>query len=179
MFSRENSVLVVIDFQGNLARAMDNKEELFANAQKIIRGAQVFEIPILATQQVPAKLGSTIEEIAPYLTGAKIINKDNFSCWRDPLFSKELLALDRKQVVLIGIEAHICVYQTAADLIQSGYEVQVAADAVSSRTPQNRSIGIQKMASCGAGITSAEMILFELLQTAGDPKARQIFQIVK
>ena len=125
MFTRENSVLVVIDFQGNLAQAMDNKQDLFDNAQKIIRGMQVLEIPILATEQIPVKLGSTILEIAQYFSGVKIISKESFSCWKNQFFREELMALGRKQILLIGIEAHVCVYQTAMDLVESGYEVQV------------------------------------------------------
>ena len=179
MFTKENSVLVVIDFQGNLARSMDNKQDLLDNAQKIIRGVQVLDIPILATEQVPAKLGSTISEIARHLSGVKVFDKENFSCWMDQSFREELMALGRKQILLIGIEAHVCVYQTAMDLLESGYEVQVVTDAVSSRTPQNKITGIQKMAAGGAGITSTETALFELLKTAADPKAKQIFQIVK
>jgi nicotinamidase-related amidase len=140
---------------------------------------QVFEIPILATEQVPAKLGPTIAKIADHLVGAKIIGKESFSCWKDDLFMRELKELNRKQILIIGIEAHVCVYQTATDLVQSGYEVQVVADAVSSRTAQNRMTGIRKMAASGVGITSTEMVLFELLQTAADPRAKQIFQIVK
>ena len=179
MLQRENSALVVIDFQGNLAHAMDNKQELFANAQKIVAGAQALEIPILATEQVPAKLGPTIPEIAQHLAGVKIIGKEGFNCWENVPFRKELTAFNRKQILLIGIEAHICVYQTAIALIEAGYEIQVVSDAVSSRTPQNKEIGIQKMVACGAAITSVEMALFELLKTAADPKAKQIFQIVK
>ncbi|MHB8090369.1 MAG: hydrolase [Syntrophales bacterium] len=179
MLTKENSVLVVIDFQGNLAQAMDNKQDLFSNVQKLIRGVQALEIPVLATEQIPAKLGSTIPEIAQHLTGAKIIAKEGFSCWKNESFKKELTALNRKQILISGIEAHICVYQTAMDLVEAGYEVQVVADAISSRTPQNRITGIQKMAAGGVGITSTEMALFELLKTAADPKARQIFQIVK
>jgi nicotinamidase-related amidase len=179
MLQRENSALVVIDFQGNLAQAMDNKRELFANAQKIIAGAQAFEMPILATEQVPAKLGPTIPEIAQYLARVKIIGKEGFNCWENAGFRKEMTAWKRKQILLIGIEAHICVYQTAIALIEAGYEIQVVSDAVSSRTPQNKQIGIQKMVACGAAITSVEMALFELLKTAADPKAKQIFQTVK
>ncbi len=179
MLTRENSVLVVIDFQGNLAQAMDNKQDLFDNAQKIIRGMQVLEIPILATEQIPAKLGSTIVEIARYLSGVKIISKESFSCWENQFFMKELAALNRNQILLIGIEAHVCVYQTAMDLVESGYEVQVVTDAVSSRTAQNKMTGIQKMAAGGVSITSVETALFELLKTAADSKAKQLFQIVK
>jgi nicotinamidase-related amidase len=179
MLTTDNSALLVIDFQGNLAAAMDNKQELIENARKIIRAMQVFEIPVLATEQVPAKLGPTIAEIADHLADAKIIGKESFSCWKENLFMRALRTLERKQILIIGIEAHVCVYQTAVDLVEAGYEVQVVADAVSSRTAQNRMTGIQKMAAGGVGITSTEMVLFELLQTAADPRAKQIFQIVK
>jgi|SRR3989339_587769 len=179
MLTNKNSALVVIDFQGNLAQAMDNKQDLFNNAEKIIRGAQALGIPVLATEQIPAKLGATIPEIARHLTGVKIIAKEDFSCWQNESFKRELTALDRKQILIIGIEAHICVYQTAMALVDAGYEVQVVADAISSRTPQNRITGIQKMAAGSVGITSTEMALFELLKTAADPRAKQIFQIVK
>jgi nicotinamidase-related amidase len=179
MLARENSVLVVIDIQGKLAQSMDNKQELFENAQKIIRGIQALEVPLVVTEQIPEKLGSTIPEIAQYLTGIKTINKESFSCWKNQSFMKELMTLNRRQILLIGIETHVCVYQTAMDLVTVGYEVQVVADAVSSRTPLNKIIGIQKMREGGAGITTTEIVLFELLKTAADPKAREIFQIVK
>lgn len=179
MLTKENSVLAVIDIQGKLAQAMDNKHDLFENAQKIIRGMQVLEIPIVVTEQIPEKLGSTIPEIAQYLTDVKTISKESFSCWKNQSFMKELMTLNRKQILLIGIETHVCVYQTAMDLVTVGYEVQVVADAVSSRTLRNRRIGLQKMREGGAGITSTEMVLFELLKTAADPKAKEIFQLVK
>jgi nicotinamidase-related amidase len=179
MLTKENCVLVVIDFQGNLAAAMDNRQELFANAQKLIKAMKVFDVPVIATEQVPAKLGPTIPEIADHLTGAKMIGKESFSCWSDALFKKELTALNRKQVLITGIEAHVCVYQTSLDLIAAGYEVLVVEDAASSRTPKNKLTGIQRMAACGVGILSTEMALFELLKTASDPLAKQIFQIVK
>jgi nicotinamidase-related amidase len=179
MLARENSVLVVIDIHGKLAQSMDNKQELFENAQKIIRGIQALEVPLVVTEQIPEKLGSTIPEIAQYLTGIKTINKESFSCWKNQSFMKELMTLNRRQILLIGIETHVCVYQTAMDLVTVGYEVQVVADAVSSRTPLNKIIGIQKMREGGAGITTTEIVLFELLKTAADPKAREIFQIVK
>lgn len=179
MLTKENSVLVVIDFQGNLAAAMDNRQALFANAQKLIKAMKVFEAPVIATEQVPAKLGPTIPDIADHLSGAKVIGKESFSCWKDEIFMKELKSLNRKQVVITGIETHVCVYQTSLDLIAAGFEVLVVEDAVSSRTPKDKFTGVQRMAACGVGILSTEMALFELLKTAADPCAKQIFQIVK
>jgi nicotinamidase-related amidase len=177
MLDREKTALIVIDIQGNLAQAMSEKELLFENAEKIIRGVQVFSIPVLVTEQV--KLGSTIPVLTQFLEGVKSIVKESFSCCGDRRFMEELTTLNRKQILITGIEAHVCVYQTAMDLIKRGYEIYLVADAVSSRTIRNREIGIQKLKDSGAVLTSAEMALFELLKTAGDPKFKEIFKIVK
>jgi nicotinamidase-related amidase len=179
MLGRAAAVLVIIDIQGNLAQAMFDKENLFANTMKLIRGFKVLNLPIIITEQTPQKLGQTIPQIAAELDGIKPLVKESFSCWADVHFREQLEALSRKQVVLLGIESHVCVYQTAADLISNGYTVHLVADAMSSRTPENREIGLAAMKSAGAQIASTEMVLFELLQTAADPKAKEIFKIVK
>jgi nicotinamidase-related amidase len=179
MLSRTAAVLMMIDFQGNLARAMVDKENLFANNVKLIQGFKAFGLPIIVTEQIPEKLGPTIPQLSKELGGLKPIGKETFSCWADQSFRDQLESLTRRHVVLTGIECHICVYQTALDLLQNGYSVHLVADAVSSRTPENREVGIQAMKSAGAHITSTEMVLFELLRTAADPKAREIFKIVK
>ena len=110
---------------------------------------------------------------------SKPIAKETFSCWTDASFHDHLESLTRRHVVLTGIECHICVYQTALDLMSNGYTVHLVMDAVSSRTTENREVGIQAIKSAGAQITSTEMVLFELLRTAADPKAKDIFKIVK
>jgi nicotinamidase-related amidase len=180
MLTTANTVLIIIDIQGKLAHLMFQKETLFANAEKIIQGAQVLEIPIIWTEQVPEKLGPTIPELAGLLAeSVRPISKACFSCCDQPSFMAELAALDRRQVLLAGIETHICVYQTALDLLQAGYEVQVVADAVSSRTAENRQLGLQRMQAAGAILTSTEMALFELLRVAAGPKFKAINQIVK
>ncbi|HUN55735.1 MAG TPA: hydrolase [Smithella sp.] len=179
MISRDTAVLVAIDIQGNLAQAMFDKENLFSNAVKLIKGFKVLNLPVIVTEQIPQKLGPTLPLIAAELDGIKPIAKESFSCWEEDLFQKQLKALDRRHVVLLGIESHVCVYQTALDLISNGYDVHLACDAVSSRTPENRQIGIDAMRSAGAKITSTEMALFELLRTAADPKAKELFKIVK
>ncbi len=179
MLSSDKAILVVIDMQGRLAQSMYRKELLFDNVQKIIKGAQVLDIPILLTEQNPKGLGSTIPEIADLVPGVRRIPKLSFSCCGDALFLKELSALQRRQVLLTGIEAHVCVYQTTVDLVASGYEVHVVADAVSSRTAENKDIGLQKMKDAGAGITSVETALFELLRVAEGPRFKQIISIVK
>jgi len=179
MFNRTNAALIIIDIQGNLAQAMYDKENLFNNNVKLIKGFKELNIPIVFTEQIPQKLGKTLPVISQELEGIEPIAKETFSCWNDRNFINQLKALDRKHVVLAGIECHVCVYQTALDLISNGYNVHLVSDAVSSRTPENRQIGIDAIKSAGAHITSTEMVLFELLRTAADPKAKELFKIVK
>ncbi len=179
MLTTDKAILVVIDMQGKLAQSMYGKEQLFENVQKIIKGAQVLGLPLLLTEQNPKGLGPTIPEIADLVPGVRRIPKLSFSCCGDESFSKELSGLQRRQVLLSGIEAHVCLYQTTVDLVGSGYEVHVLADAVSSRTADNKAIGLQKMRDAGASITSVETALFELLRAAEGPAFKQIISIVK
>lgn len=179
MLSRTAAVLVIVDIQGNLSQAMFDKEKLFDNTVKLIRGFKALNLPMIVTEQIPEKLGPTLPQIAQELESVHPIPKESFSCWGESLFREKLEALSRRHVVLLGIETHVCVYQTALDLTANGYTVHLVADAVSSRTPQNRQVGIDAMKSAGAHITSTEMVLFELLRTAADPKAKEFFKIVK
>ncbi len=179
MLTTDKAVLVVIDMQGKLAQSMYGKEQLFENVQKIIKGAQILGLPLLLTEQNPKGLGPTIPEIGDLVPGVRRIPKLSFSCCGDESFSKELSGLQRRQVLLSGIEAHVCLYQTTVDLVGSGYEVHVLADAVSSRTADNKAIGLQKMRDAGASITSVETALFELLRAAEGPAFKQIISIVK
>lgn len=179
MLTTDKTVLVVIDMQGKLAQSMCCRETLFENVQKIIKGAQVLGIPMLITEQNPKGLGPTIPEIADLVPGVRRIPKLSFSCCGNESFSKELSGLQRRQVLLSGIEAHVCLYQTTVDLVAFGYEVHVLADAVSSRTAENKAIGLQKMKDAGASITSVETALFELLRVAEGPAFKQIISILK
>ena len=179
MFDTDNTSLVIIDIQEKLFRVMHEKERLSDNIVKLIKGIQILEIPMIVTEQNPDGLGPTIPEISGVLSGQISIPKFSFSCCGEEVFQKKLKDLNRRQLLLTGIETHICVYQTALDLLASGYEVQVVADCVSSRTPENSDIALNRMAMEGAMPTSTEMILFELLKTAGDDKFRAISAIVK
>jgi nicotinamidase-related amidase len=179
MLKLEETILVVIDVQGKLAQLMYEKEKLFENLQKVIKGARVLGIPIIWLEQNPEGLGATIPEVASLLSDTKPISKYSFSCCGENGFSNALSSLNRKQVLLAGIEAHVCVYQTAADLVVLGYEVQIVTDAVSSRTKENKEIGLQKMHEIGASLTSIETALFELLKTAKAERFKEIARIVK
>ncbi|MCG6535466.1 MAG: isochorismatase family protein, partial [Syntrophales bacterium LBB04] len=117
--------------------------------------------------------------IARELNDFQPVGKENFSCWENEIFKEKLETFGRNKVIIMGIECHVCVYQTAVDLIKNGYIVHVVADAVSSRTKANSDIGLAAMKSHGAHLTSTEMVLFELLRTAADPRSRELFKIVK
>jgi nicotinamidase-related amidase len=179
MLKIENCCLAVVDVQGKLAQLMHGKEALFKNIRIVIQAARILEMPILWCQQVPDALGPTIPAIAELLSDIEPTNKATFSCCDADQFIARLNASQRNQILLCGIETHICIYQTAIDLLAKGFNVNIIADAVSSRTPDNRQIAISRMAAHGVNISSVEMALFELLRTAEHPKFRQIAKLIK
>lgn len=179
MLEIDNCCLIVVDVQGKLAQLMTDKDALFKNIQILIQAARILEIPILWCQQVPEALGPTIPEVAGLLTGIEPIDKASFSCCGQEQFHTALDSLGRKQILLCGIEAHVCIYQTAADLLGRGLDVTVVADAVSSRTAQNKQIALTRLATEGAHVSSTEMALFELLQTAKHAQFKPIARLVK
>jgi nicotinamidase-related amidase len=179
MLDIRNCCLAVVDVQGKLAELMHGKDALFKNIQILIQSAKILDVPILWCQQVPDALGPTVPEVAQLLADIEPINKAVFSCCGADQFTAKLNESSRNQILLCGIEAHICVYQTAADLLAKGFEVNVVVDAVSSRTLDNKQIALNRLAAEGASVTSVEMALFELLRTAEHPKFRQIAKLVK
>jgi nicotinamidase-related amidase len=179
MLSIERAALVLIDVQGKLAQLMHNREALFKNLQIAIKGMQALGMPILWLEQNPVGLGGTIPELASLLAAQTPIAKMSFSSCGSAEFMSSLQSSGRTQVLLTGIEAHVCVYQSARDLLAAGFEVEVIADCVSSRSAENRQIGLDKMRAAGAGITCVETVLFELLRTADAPKFKEVVRLVK
>ncbi|MCU0562018.1 MAG: isochorismatase family protein [Desulfobacterales bacterium] len=179
MLQTTDTLLLIVDIQEKLFRSIHAKEELLANAQKLARGAGVLGIPLVWAEQNPRGLGPTVPELAALLTAAAPISKFSFSCCESQECMRALRASGRRSVLISGIEAHICVYQTAAGLAAAGFAVEVVADACSSRTPENKRIGIEKCRAAGAGITSVETALFELLKVAEGPVFKEILNIVK
>jgi len=175
----ENTALVLIDVQGKLAQGMWKKEALFDNLQRLVKGARTLDIPIVWVEQNPEGLGPTIPELSVLLDGLKPVSKFSFSCCGAPDFIAALRNTGRKQVLLCGIETHVCVYQTALDLVEMGYETHVVSDCVSSRTPEDRQIGLDKMKELGVAITGAETTLFELLKEASGDRFKAILKIVR
>lgn len=180
MLRKDDAILIVIDVQGKLSDLMFEKELFLQNLSRMIRGAQVMGVPIIWMEQNPLGLGPTRPEIAGLLEScSKKIVKNSFSCWGEPVFRDTLAAFGRKEVLLTGIETHICVYQTARDLLREGYAIHVVTDAVSSRKMSNRDLGIRRMVELGAARTGTEMALFELLGVAEGDVFRQILKNIR
>lgn len=179
MLEIENSCLVTIDVQGKLAQLMYDKEILFKNIRILIQAAKELSIPILWCQQVPEALGQTVPEIAELLTNNQPLNKSAFSCCGDEKFNEALKKLGRQQILLCGIETQVCIYQTAVDLKQKGKEVHVIADAVSSRTLENKNLALEKLRTNGIDIDCVEMALFELLKIAKHPSFKTLAKLIK
>ncbi len=179
MLEIQDCCLVVVDVQGKLAQLMVDKEALFKNICILVQAAKILNLPILWCQQVPEALGPTIPEVAELLTGIEPINKASFSCCGQEQFNAQLNTLGKEQVLLCGIETHVCIYQTAMDLMEGGLDVTIVGDAVSSRTAQNRHLALTRLAAEGAHVSSTEMALFELLRTAQHPQFREIARLVK
>lgn len=179
MFLPENAVLLIIDVQGKLARLMYNTDEYVRHIVGLIRVADLLDMPVIATEQAPEKIGVTIPEISDLLRGRKPIAKTSFSCCREEYFMRELRALNRKQIVVTGIETHVCVYQTVADLVGRDYEAQVVGDAVSSRTEANKDFALDRIRAFGGDVTSTEMAVCELLRTAEHEKFREVINLIK
>lgn len=179
MLDVDSAVLLVIDVQEKLARVICGRERLVANLQKLIVGIQVLGVPLIITEQYPRGLGETLPEVARCIPNVQPLPKLSFSCLGDENIKRKIEATGRRQVIVSGIESHVCVYQTVRDLIEQKYEVYVVADAVSSRTEENRDIGLNLMQQMGAFCSSTETVLFELLKIAEGERFKKISRIVK
>lgn len=181
MFSIDKTVMLLVDVQGQLAQLMHEKDKLFQSLEVLLKGMQALEVPILWMEQIPSKLGPTIESLKGILekTDVAPIEKYSFSCCAEPEFMKQFNALGKQQVLIAGIETHICVFQTAHDLMAMGYDVQVAADCVSSRTIANKEIGLQRIMQSGGRVTSVEMAFFELMKEAKGERFKQVVKLIK
>ena len=179
MIDLKSTVLVIIDVQGKLAQIMHDRDTLFKNLHILVSGVKLLNIPIIWMEQVPDKLGSTIPEIKDVLIDQKPIIKDVFSCMKNEEFNNQIKRINPNDIILAGIESHICVYQTAMDLLEKKYNVHIVADAISSRISENKELGIERMLLEGAMKTSVEMLLFEIQGEAKGDRFRQISKLVK
>ncbi|MFH0736844.1 MAG: hydrolase [bacterium] len=179
ILTNENTALLIIDVQAKIFPVMFESEKLLENTLKLIKGIKVLEMPIYYTEQYPKGLGETIQQIKDELTDIRPIEKMTFSCYGAYNLFERLKQGGITDVIICGIEAHVCVLQTALDLIANGFSVHLPADAVSSRKKFDYKIAIQRMRQHGIEITLTESVLFELLRVCGTDQFKQISKIVK
>lgn len=171
--------LVLVDMQEKLAAVMHDRERLIRNCSILLQIANTLRIPILRCEQAPRSLGPTVADLTKFPGGRQPIEKTSFSCCGEEFFLRELGKISPSTMILCGIESHVCVFQTAADLLERGLGVHVIADAVSSRTAENQAIGLSRMAAAGAVISSTEMVLFELLKDARHETFRELSALIQ
>lgn len=179
---RSRAALVIIDVQEKLMPVIHDRPAITTNIDRLIRGCHILDVPALLTEQYVKGLGATVPEVRRAFeetSGYSPIEKSCFSGLRCAPFHNALQRLDRRQILVAGVETHVCVFQTVRDLLQAGYQVSIVADAVSSRTAENRDIGLQRMISDGAKLSSTEMALFDLLVQSATDEFRSISQLVK
>lgn len=177
---RARAALVVIDVQEKLARHIHEMPAVQLNIERMARGARALGVPVVATEQYPQGIGSTVAAVADAVKQGGVfepIQKMTFSCQDSEEFRAALGSAG--QILLCGIEAHVCVYQTGLDLLDAGLSVHLVTDAISSRDPRNRQLAIDRLSSEGAKLTSTEMALFELTRSAGTDEFRMISRLVK
>jgi nicotinamidase-related amidase len=179
MFDIDNSVLVIVDVQEKLTAIINQNQKMLDNIIILAKAANILNMPIINCRQYPQGLGDTVGPIKDAMGDCKSIDKITFSCLSDDGFKTALSFLKRRQVIICGIETHVCIYQTAMELAARGYEAGLVADATSSRAETNKHFAIERMKTEGIKIYTTEMILFELLKTAKHPAFKEISKLVK
>ncbi len=177
LLSTPSSVLLVVDVQEKLIPLIPHHRRLIWNIQRLLQAAQVLEVPAVGTEQYPKGLGPTVEPLRELL--GPVPEKLSFSCAGCEPFVEQLDVESRWQVVVAGIETHVCVQQTVLDLLARGFEPYVVADAVGARGELDHQIALRRMEAAGATVTTTESVMFEWCQRAGTPQFKQISQLVR
>ncbi len=176
---REHSAFLIIDFQERLVPHIADAESILANLIRVCRAADILKVPLLVTEQNPRGLGPTVPELDPYINGVKRIEKMTFSCFGEPKFLGRLKGVNVRTLLIGGIEAHICVAQTALHALLEGFQVHILVDAVGSRSPAAARTAINRLKEAGAIVSCTEMAIFELTGRAGTAEFKEIQKLVK
>lgn len=178
MLDKGNTGLIVIDIQGKLARLVHDSDALLANCEKLIKGAQALSLPIIWLEQNPEKLGPTVNNLAVILDNQQPITKFTFDGCLEPKFIEVVQAANVDSWLMCGIEAHICVSQTALNLKALGFNIQLVCDCISSRSLENKTLAITKLLNNGVDITGLEMCLFELVKDSRSHDFKEILSLI-
>jgi len=179
LLKKEDTGLVLVDAQEKLMKVMRDPERVIDRMRKLLHLARVYELPVILTEQYPKWLGPTLPPIQECLPGYDPIEKLDFDCCRVDLFNTRLEAAALKNIILMGVETHICIFQTCVSLLKKGCTVHIPHHAVDSRTEDNWQVGLSLMRAAGAVITSAETIIFQMMERAGSAEFKEMMKVVK
>ena len=175
----KNTVLIVVDVQARIVTAMSEWAETERKIGMLCSGFRLLELPVLLTEQVPEKLGETIEPLRELLPMVEALPKTTFSCCGSDRLLKEIGALRPRNVILCGIETHVCIYHTAVDLLESGHHVVVAGDAVTSRSREDHDLSLVAVRQAGARVLGVETLLTGLVGDTRHPRFRDILSLIR
>lgn len=176
LLNKDNASFILIDVQEKLTPLVLEADSLIKRCEWLLRLVGALAVPVIVSEQYPQGLGKTVKALQALTGHAPLIEKLHFSCYRDPNFVTHCLGLARTQVVLAGIETHVCVLQTAMDMVEAGFEVFVVVDAVSARHALDHRYGLKRMKQAGVQLVSAEMVFFEWVGQAGTPEFKALSQ---
>lgn len=168
-----SSCLLVIDIQDKLVPAVHENETLIKNTRWLVELAKLVDVPVLTSEQYPQGLGGTVAELKEILPEDGFMDKQHFSCIADSACNEKINSIRPNQVIIVGMEAHVCVLQTAIQLKQQAREVYVVADCVSSRNPYDKEMALERLRNCGVHIVTKEMVGFEWIQQSGTPEFKE------
>lgn len=174
LLNKEDSLLLLVDVQEKLAPLVLYYEAFIARCEWLLKLAQRMSVPVLVSEQYPKGLGSTVGQIRPYFDKNECIEKVHFSCMQQPNYTRRLHELNKNQLIVMGIEAHVCVLQTVLEMKNVGFDVYVVADAVSSRYEPDLKYALKRMNQEGVQLITAEMVFFEWLRQAGTPEFKSL-----
>ena len=176
---KEKTGLLIIDVQEKLMQVMGRRQRVADNITKLVLLSNLFDFPVFLTEQYPKWLGPTLPEVAESLPAYQPISKLHFNCCDVDAFNNCLDSEDLRNVIVTGVESHICVFQTCVSILERGYRVHVPQDAVDSRTDENWRVGLDLMKQAGAVITSTETVIYQILKKAGTKEFKQMLKVMK
>ena len=179
ILNKENTGLLIIDVQEKLMQVMGKKEKIVEDINKLVILSKLFDFPVILTEQYPKWLGPTLRELAESLPVYEPITKFHFNCCDVDAFNNRLDSEDLRNIIITGVESHICVFQTCVSILEKGYNVHVPQDAVGSRIDENSRVGLDLMKQAGAVITSTETVIYQILKKTGTKEFKEMLKVIR
>ncbi len=179
LLNGHRSSLLIVDVQQGLAPVMSEPRRVYRGCTLLLRAAARLGLPVVVSEQYPKGLGATAGELLEWVPEGAVMEKLHFSCAADEAILARFRGMERDQIVIAGIESHVCVLQSALGFMEAGFKPVVVADACASRDPANYHAAMARMAACGIGIVTVEMVIFEWLHRAGTPEFKELSALIK